>query len=61
MHMPGIFLSPTRNLANNNRIKHHENPWNKELDLAPHSYQEYEDEFREIMVSVGLPVDKEVK
>jgi len=61
MHMPGIFLSPTRNLANTNRIKHHANPWNKELNLEPHSYEEYEDEFREIMVGVGLPVDKEGK
>jgi len=61
MHMPGIFLSPTRNLANNNREKHHANPWNKDLNLASHTYEEYEDEFREVMANVGLPLDKEVK
>ncbi len=61
MHMPGIFLSPTRNLANNNRMKHHENPWKKDLSMPAHTYEEYEDEFRDVMASVGLPLDKEVK
>jgi len=28
MHMAGVFLSPTRNLANNNRAQRHVNPWN---------------------------------
>ena len=28
MHMGGVFLSPTRNLANNNRMRRHINPWN---------------------------------
>ena len=27
MHMAGVFMSPTRNLANNNRARHHVNPW----------------------------------
>lgn len=61
VHMPGIFLSPTRNLANNNRMKYHENPWNKELNMPPHTYEEYEDEFRDVMAAVNLPLDKEVK
>jgi nitrate reductase gamma subunit len=61
VHMPGVFMSPTRNLANNNRMKHHENPWKNELNMPPHTYEEYEDEFRDVMAPVGLPLDKEVK
>jgi nitrate reductase gamma subunit len=56
MHLGGVFLSPTRNMPNNTRIKHHENPWNP--DVKPHSYEAYEDEFREPMVEAGLPVEK---
>jgi nitrate reductase gamma subunit len=56
MHMGGILLSPTRNLANNNRMHRHINPWN--YDVKVHSYQEYEDEFRPLMEEAGLPVDK---
>ena len=57
MHMPGIFLSPTRNLANNSRMKRHVNPWNRPVRV--HTYEEYEDEFREKMREAGLPLDKE--
>lgn len=57
MHMGGIFLSPTRNLANNNRMIRHLNPWNAPVKV--HTYEEYEDEFREKMKLVGLPLDKE--
>ncbi|MFW5489619.1 MAG: sulfate reduction electron transfer complex DsrMKJOP subunit DsrM [Desulfovibrio sp.] len=56
MHMGGVFLSPTRNMPNDTRFKHHENPWNNKV--APHSYAAYEDDFREAMVEAGLPVDK---
>ena len=56
VHMAGIFLSPTRNLSNNNRMVRHINPWN--YPVSVHSYQEYEDEFREKMVEAGLPVEK---
>ena len=28
MHAPGVFLSPTRNMVNNNRWVLHVNPWN---------------------------------
>jgi nitrate reductase gamma subunit len=28
MHLGGVFLSPTRNLANDSRMKRHINPWN---------------------------------
>lgn len=57
LHMPGIFLSPTRNLANNSRMKRHVNPWDQPVMV--HSYEEYEDEFREKMKAAGLPLDKE--
>jgi nitrate reductase gamma subunit len=57
MHMGGVFLSPTRNLANNSRAKRHVNPWNH--PVAVHTYEEYEDEFREKMKLAGLPLEKE--
>ena len=56
MHMGGIFLSPTRNLANNSRMRRHVNPWN--YDVKVHTYEEYEDEFRPVMMAAGLPVEK---
>ncbi len=58
MHLGGIFFSPTRNLANNNRMVRHINPWN-DPTIKPHSYAAYEDEFREFMRSADLPLDKE--
>jgi nitrate reductase gamma subunit len=56
MHMGGVFLSPTRNMANNTRAKRHVNPWN--YDVETHTYAQYEDHFREKMIEAGLPVDK---
>jgi nitrate reductase gamma subunit len=58
MHMAGIFLSPTRNLANNSRAVRHVNPWNYPVKF--HTYEAYENDFREKMVDAGLPVDKEL-
>lgn len=55
MHLGGVFLSPTRNLPNDTRIRHHENPWNP--DIKPHSYADYEKEFGPAMAEVGLPLD----
>jgi len=57
MHMGGIFLSPTRNLANTNRMKMHVNPWNYPVKV--HSYQAYEDDFRDLMKDAGIPVERE--
>jgi nitrate reductase gamma subunit len=57
VHMAGVFLSPTRNLANNNRMKRHVNPWNAPVRI--HTYEEYEDEFRDVMKASGLPLEKE--
>ena len=57
MHMGGIFLSPTRNLANNNRKVRHVNPWNYPVKV--HTYEEYEDEFRDLLIEAGIPVEKQ--
>jgi nitrate reductase gamma subunit len=57
MHMGGVFMSPTRNLPNNTRAKMHINPWNYPVKV--HTYDEYEDEFREKMKEAGLPLEKE--
>jgi nitrate reductase gamma subunit len=57
MHMGGVFLSPTRNLANNNRAVRHINPWN--YPVKEHTYEEFEEEFHEKMKSCGLPLVKE--
>ncbi len=57
MHMPGIFLSPTKNLTNTSRNDRHVNPWDRPVKV--HTYDEYEDEFRDSMKEVGLPVEKE--
>jgi len=56
-HMAGAFLTPTRNLANNNRMVRHVNPW--DYPVKTHPYEEYEDEWREKMKGCGVPVDKE--
>lgn len=55
MHMGGIFLSPTRNMANNNRARRHVNPWNAPVRVR--TYKEYEEEFREQMIEAGIPVE----
>lgn len=64
VHMAGVFFSPTRNMANDNRMKHYENPWDEEFRkkyfaLHYHTYDEYEDEFRKFMKAVDLPLEKE--
>lgn len=55
VHMAGVFLSPTRNLANNNRAVRHINPWN--YPVKTHPYHEYEEEFGDLMRSVGIPTE----
>ena len=56
MHSGGIFFSPTRNMANNNRTVRHVNPW--DYPVTVHTYEEYEDEYREKMKKSGIPVEK---
>ncbi|MBZ5628381.1 MAG: sulfate reduction electron transfer complex DsrMKJOP subunit DsrM [Acidobacteriia bacterium] len=55
MHMGGVFLSPTRNLANNNRAKRHVNPWN--YPVKTHSYAEWEDDFRAKLKAADIPLE----
>jgi [DsrC]-trisulfide reductase subunit M len=57
VHMGGVFLSPTRVLANTSRVKRHVNPWNYPVHV--HTYEEYENDFRAKMKDAGLPVEKE--
>ena len=57
VHMAGVFLSPTRNLANNNREVRHVNPW--DYPVKVHTYDEYEDELRDKMKTAGIPVERQ--
>jgi nitrate reductase gamma subunit len=57
MHMGGVFLSPTRNMPNDSRMVRHINPWNHPVHV--HTYEEYENDFREKMKKAGIPVEKE--
>jgi nitrate reductase gamma subunit len=56
VHMGGVFLSPTRNLANNNRMKRHVNPWNYPVKV--HTYEEWEEEFHDKIAAAGLPLER---
>ncbi len=56
-HMAGVFMSPTRNLANNNRARRHVNPWDHEVH--PHTYKEWEEEFHDKLVAADIPLDGE--
>lgn len=56
MHMGGVFLSPTRNLANDSRMKRHVNVW--DYPVKVHTYEEWEDEFRDKMKAAGMPVER---
>jgi nitrate reductase gamma subunit len=56
-HMAGVFLSPTRNMANNNRAVRHINPW--DYPVKVHTYEEYEDELRDKMIGAGIPVERQ--
>ncbi len=54
-HMAGIFFSPTRNAAGDSRRRRHVNPWNP--PVAVHTYQEWEEEFRERLVKSGYDLE----
>ena len=57
MHMGGVFMSPTRNLRNDSRAKRHINPWN--YPVKAHTYDEWENEFKDAIKEAGLPLEKE--
>lgn len=56
VHMGGVFLSPTRNLANDNRARRHVNPWDREVEV--HTYEEWEEEFHDKLEACGLLPDE---
>jgi [DsrC]-trisulfide reductase subunit M len=56
-HMVSLPLSPTRNMLGASRLEHHDNPWNSPVKL--HTYEEYENEYRDKMKAAGVPVEKE--
>lgn len=55
MHMGGVFLSPTRNLANDSRARRHTNPWNS--PVKTHTYGEWEEEFHDKLGAAGIPME----
>ncbi len=56
MHMAGVWLSPTRNLANNSRAVRHVNPWNQ--PVVTHTYAEWEAEYRDKLKEAGIPLEE---
>ena len=54
MHAGGIFFSPTRNMANDNRAVHHDNPWNYPVKF--HTYQAFATEFSDNMSEASIPL-----
>jgi nitrate reductase gamma subunit len=59
MHMGGVFLSPTRVLANSNRRVRHVNPWNPEVEV--HTYEQWEEEFEKLLKASGIPLEGKAK
>lgn len=55
MHMGGVFLSPTRNLANDSRSRRHVNPWN--YPVKTHTYAEWEAEFHDKIEAAAIPLE----
>ena len=56
MHLGGVWLSPTRNLANNSRAVRHINPWNH--PVKTHSYAEWEAEYRDKLQAAEIPLEE---
>jgi len=55
VHMAGVFLSPTRNLENNNRAKRHFNPWN--APVVSRSYADWEHDFQNKLRAAAIPLE----
>ena len=56
MHMGGVFLSPTRNMPNDNRRRRHVNPINPEVEV--HTYAQWEEEFKDKLEAAEIPLDR---
>ena len=61
MHAGGVFFSPTRNMPNDTRVRRHVNPWADELIDNTHTYEEWEEEFADVMKAAGFELDHEKK
>jgi nitrate reductase gamma subunit len=57
IHAAGVWLSPTRNQANDSRRRRHVNPWNAPVPV--HGYEAWQDEFRDKLRIAGLPIEGE--
>jgi nitrate reductase gamma subunit len=57
IHGAGVWLSPTRNRANDSRRRRHVNPWNAPVPV--HGYEAWQDEFRDKLRIAGLPIEGE--
>lgn len=57
VHMVGVFFSPTRNMANDNRMRRHVNPWDYPVKYT--TYCEWQEKFRDVMEESGIPIDDE--
>ena len=56
MHMGGVFLSPTRNMPNDNRKRRHVNPIDPEVEV--HTYAQWEEEFKDKLEAAEIPLDR---
>ncbi len=57
MHLGGVFMSPTRNLANNNRVVRHVNPWKQ--DVQVHEFEHWKEEFAEEIAEAGYKLERD--
>jgi nitrate reductase gamma subunit len=56
IHAAGVWLSPTRNQANDSRRRRHVNPWNAPVPV--HGYEAWQDEFRDKLRIANLPIEE---
>ena len=55
-HGLGVWLSPTRNQANDSRRRRHVNPWNAPVPV--HTHAAWQDEFRDRLTIAGIPLEE---
>lgn len=57
LHAPGVFLSPTRNLANSNRRERHVNPWDR--PVAAREFEQWEKDYAEDIAQAGYKLERD--
>lgn len=57
MHLGGVFMSPTRNLANNNRAVRHVNP--NPQPVKVHEFEHWKEEFKEEIAEAGYKLERD--